>query len=328
MRRAIKKSSLLKILFILLTLILVKTVNAESQLERITVATVPTSDLRGFERRYTHWLGYEVRERGRVSTALAKSWGAPKSAGRRYVLMSSAGSPDVFLRAVQAPRVKGYEAMTTWGWNAIEIIVDDPLALHEKFNRSPFKVIGEPKGLNSYPSIVAFQIVGPDKEVIYLTAETGDRDKSPLPLPNSHVDRIFIMVVAGPDIEALLDWYATKFQMPRGPSRQVPIGVVQAAQNLTAEDLVSIGLIRLKEHGNLIELNGYSSAHAGPRPFHSGHLPPGVGITSFSVPDLDALELLYIRPPAYYDGKVYDGRRAATVRGPVGELIELIENKR
>jgi hypothetical protein len=108
----------------------------------------------------------------------------------------------------------------------------------------------------------------------------------------------------------------------------VPIGVVQAAQNLTAKDLVSIGLIRLKEHGNLIELNGYSSAHAGPRPFHSGHLPPGVGITSFSVPDLDALELLYIRPPAYYDGKVYDGRRAATVRGPVGELIELIENKR
>ena len=329
MPSAIQISPLFKTLFTaLLTLILVQTVNAELQLQRITIATVSTSNLRGFERRYTHWFGYEVRERGRVSTALAKSWGAPKSAGRRYVLMSSEGSPDVFLRAVQAPRVKGYEAMTTWGWNAIEIIANDPIALREKFNRSPFKVIGEPKGLNSYPSIVAFQLVGPDNEVIYLTGETGDPEKSPLPLPSGDVDRIFIMVVAGPDIEALLDWYSTKFDMPRGPARQVPIRVVQVAQNLTAEDLVGIGLIRLNEHGNLIEFDGYSAAHTGPRPFHAGHLPPGVGITSFSVPDLDELELLYLQPPAYYHGKAYDGRRSATVRGPIGELIELVEYRR
>ena len=136
------------------------------------------------------------------------------------------------------------------------------------------------------------------------------------------------MVLAGPDIEALLNWYAGKFSMQRGPARQVPIGVVQQAQGLSADDLVGIGLIRLTEHGNLIEFDGYSPAHSGPRPFKAGELPPGIGITSFLVPDLAALNLPYVSPPANYEGKAYDGRRAATVRGPVGELIELIEDRR
>lgn len=320
-----------RLLGVLLAALLANTVayamDPTPQLQRIALSTVPSSDLSAFEHRYSRWLGYQVRERGRLSAALANSWGTPNLAGRRYLLMSSDGHPEIFLRAVEAPEVKGYKPMTTWGWNAIEIISDDPVSLRETFRGSPFNIVGEPKGLNSYPSIVAFQATGPDKELLYLTAETGDREKSTLPLPKGEVGRIFIMVVAGPDIEGLLDWYASKFQMPRPAARQVPIAVVQNAQGLDKQDLVGIGLIRLIEHGNLIEFDGYSAAHSGPRPFHAGELPPGIGITSFTVPDLDALDLPYILPPAHYEGSAYGGQRAATVRGPVGELIELIENK-
>lgn len=297
----------------------------EPQLQRVKMTTVSTGSIKAFERRYRKWLGYEVAERGKVSRSLAMSWGAPKTEGRSYILMNAPGSPEVFIRGVDAPPVRGYAPMTTWGWNAIEIIVDDPVGLRETFPGSPFTVIGEPKGLNSYPSIVAFQVDGPDREVLYLTAETGDRQKSTLPLPNGPVGRVFIMVLAGPDVQALLDWYADAFNMTAGPARTTPIGVVQRAQGLSAGDEVGIGLIRLTEHGNLIEFDGYSAAHSGPRPFRPGELVPGIAITSFNVPDLDALELAYISPPTKRSGRAYDGARSATVRGPVGELIELIE---
>ncbi len=296
----------------------------EPQLQRVKMTTVSTADIKGFERRYRKWLDYEVTERGKVSQSLALSWGAPKVAGRDYVVMNPPGS-DVFVRAVASPPVEGYQPMTTWGWNAIEIIVDDPIGLRETYRGSPFKVIGEPKGLNAFPSIVAFQVEGPDQEVIYLTAETGDRQQSSLPLPNGPIGRVFIMVLAGPDTQALLDWYADAFNMSAGPARETPIGVVQRAQGLDADTPVGIGLIRLTEHGNLIEFDGYSPAHSGPRPGRAGELMPGVAMTSFNVPDLDALPLTYISPPSERQSKAYGGGRAATVRGPVGELIELIE---
>ncbi len=312
----------------LLLLGIALTAAAEPQLQRISMATVPTSDLEAFEQRYSRWLGYRVRERGQISKALAESWGAPQLADRRYILMSANGHPEVYVRAVEAPRVPGYVPMTTWGWNGIEIIVDDPVALRETFRGSPFRIIGEPKGLNSYPSIVAFQVVGPDDEVLYLTAETGDRSTSTLPRPNGDVGRVFIMVLAGPDIDALLNWYGKRFSMQHGPARQVPVGVVQRAQGLAADETIGLGLIRLTEHGNLIEFDGYSPSTSGPRPFVAGELPPGIAMTSFVVPDLDALDLPLIAPPARYEGGAYAGRRSAVLRGPTGELVELIEAAR
>ena len=74
-----------------------------------------------------------MRERGVVSAERAKAWGAPGAAGKRYLLLSSEPSPDVFVRVIEGkPAPKDLLPLTTWGWNGIEIIIDDPVVLREQ----------------------------------------------------------------------------------------------------------------------------------------------------------------------------------------------------
>jgi hypothetical protein len=322
-----QKVSSLKILFfatVVATYFVHLVAAAEPVLKRIRIATITTTNLTAVERDYGRWLKYGVRERGKISRSLAQSWGAPEVAGNRYILMSPAGSPDVFIRAIEQRDLPVHKPLTTWGWNAIEIIVDDPDATYASLRDSPFKVIGEPAQLSGYPSIRAFQVQGPSNEVIYLTAETGDRNKSILPPPASDIDRIFIMVVAGPDIDALLNFYSGKFALQPGTPRQRPVGVLQRAQGLDDDSTFPLTTARLVQRGNLIEFDGYPVATSA-RPQRVGELPPAIAGSSFAVSSFDGLALDWITPPAVYSGLAYAGKRAATVRGPAGELIELIE---
>lgn len=298
--------------------------SAEPLLQRFRGATISTPDLAKVEKDYARYLGYTVRERGRVSPALAASWDAPRAAGRPYILMSADSHPDVYVRAVRVPAVRGYRPLTTHGWGSLEIVVDDTDATFARFRGGPFKVIGAPANLKGYPSIRAFQVEGRSGEVLYLTSETGDRNRSPLPPPGGPIGRIFIMVLGGPDIHAMVDWYATGFGVTSGPVRTTPIGVVQRAQGLAPGVETPITTARLARQGNLFELDGYS-ASARVRPRAVGDLPPGVAITSVSVRSLDAVKVPFITPPTAHAGLAYGGRLAATARGAAGELLEIVE---
>ena len=299
--------------------------NAAPLLQRFAIATIAAQDLDWIETHYGRHFDYRVRERGTVSAELAASWGAPAVAGRRYILLSPDSAPEVYVRAIESPRTEGYRALTSFGWNAIEIVVDDPDALFESMRGSPFRVIGEPKPLPTIPSIRAFQVVGNDEEVLYLTAETGDRSRSVLPDPKGRIGRIFIMVLAATNPRATLDWYAARFALQPGALRARPNPMINRAQGIDPETPLPIATARLAEHGNLIEFDGYS-ANAIMRPIAAGELPPGVAMTSFAVRDLDAIPLEWITPPTRHPSVAYAGRRAATARGPNGELIELIES--
>lgn len=298
----------------------------EPALTRIQMATLTTPDLKQLEKDYGDWIDYRVRERGLISHELARSWGTPRIAGQPYTLLSSDAAPEVFIRAIQATApTPDYRPLTDHGWNAIEIIVDDPDGLREKLADSPFQIIGEPAPLGAYPTIRAFQVVGRSGEVIYFTAETGDRSRSPLPPPNGDIGRIFIMVVAGGDIDALLDFYSSRFTLQRNNARQMRVGVVTRAQQLSDGETIGLATARLAEHGNLLEFDGYNPQRTSARATRPGDLPAGIVSTSFAVRSLDALALDWITPPAVHAGLAYAGGRAATAQGPAGELIELIE---
>ncbi|MDX2144888.1 MAG: hypothetical protein SFV19_16145 [Rhodospirillaceae bacterium] len=293
-------------------------------LSRIKIATVGAPDVAQVEKLYTEWLDLKVLEKGKVSEGMAKSWGAPKAAGKPFVVMSSSGSPDVLIRAVQTDMVPGYKAMTTHGWNAIEILVEDPDKVYERLSKSPFVHVGGPKNLNPpFNSIRATQFKGPAEEILYFTAEQGDHAKSPLPPAKSFIDRPFIMVLAGPDANAMTKFYMETFLMRGGPPNPTTIDIIAKAQGLPADHQFPLGLVRAAEKGNNIEIDGYPPS-AGPRKRAEGQLPPGVAMTSFNVNSLDGLKVNFIQPPA----KLYADKRAATFIGPAGELTELIEEAR
>ena len=94
-------------------------------LSRIKIATIGAADVDNVEEWYTTWLKYTVVERGTVDEAVARSWGTPNTAGRKFITLRSDAKDDVYIRAVEVNWVPGYKAITTLGWNAIEIIVDD-----------------------------------------------------------------------------------------------------------------------------------------------------------------------------------------------------------
>ena len=292
-----------------------------SALRRIKMATVGAPDLAPIEEWYGDWLGYTVVERGHIAAALAQSWGAPANTGRPYLLLQPESGTDVYIRAVEIDAVPDYKAMTSFGWNSIEIIIDDVYALGEKLVNSPFEIIGEPHSLGGgFASIHAMQVIGPAEEVLYLTCETGDRETSNLPLPGAFVDRPFIMILAGPSVDVMRDFYADKFAVATMPNFDSNLGLVIRAQGLPEDHIFPMTLVRGRERGNNIELDGYPES-AGPRIHNEGQIPPGVSMTSFSVDDIDALDLEFITPPQ----PLYGTRRAATFIGPAGELTELIE---
>lgn len=206
----------------------------------------------------------------------------------------------------------------------------DVYALDRRLKDSPFKTIGGPESLGGGSTIHAMQVIGPSQEVLYLTQETEPKEGGLLPTPGSFVGRPFIMVIAGPDVNAIVDFYSSKFAVAgRGAAvgGGSAIGIISRAQGLPEDHIFPTGFAGLAEHGNYIEIDGYPDS-ASPRPKVDGQLPPGNAIISFSVNSLDGLDLDFITPPVRDKSLAYGGKRSATVIGPAGELIELIEDPR
>ena len=297
----------------------------EAKIRRIKMGTIGCRDLASTEDWYSNWIGYSVVERGQISADLAGSWGTPAMAGRAYFLMQPESGTDVYIRAVETDGVDGYSAMTTYGWNSFEIIIEDVYKLNERLVNGPFEIIGGPEPIFPDSTIHAMQVIGPSEEVLYLTMET-DPDATRLPEPASFVDRSFIMVLACPDVAALVDFYSTRLGVP-GRARSgagFAIGIIARAQGLPEDHKFQMGGLSLADHGNSIEVDGYPDS-ATSRPRADGQLPPGNAMCSFNVNDLDEFDVDFISAPVRDSSVAYGDHRTATFIGPAGELTELIE---
>lgn len=289
----------------------------------LRAATLTVTDPEASAARYVQWLDYAIVERGSLSAELAAAWGCPASADRAYLVLQPASGAEVFVRFVAGDPLDSYRPLRTHGWAALEICVQDVIAVNERMLHSPFEIIGPPRLNTGLPTIHPMQVKGPDGEIVYLTQINGNLPAFDLPRAESLIDRLFILVLACSDMEASIRWFEETTGLRLGERMDIPYTMLANAFDLPLDQRHRIATL-VDDRDIFLELDQYPPA-ATPRDRHDGQLPPGIAICTLSHPDLSAVRGEWITPPARRDGAVYGGRLSGTLRAPDGSLLELVQ---
>ena len=290
---------------------------------RILGGVVTTPDLAGSIRDYRGILGLELVERAQLSGALAASWGCPDSAGAMMATLMPVSCADCAIRLIEQDIPDNFRPTSSFGWAAYEITVQDVYGWPDKLKSSGFDIVGPPREIEGLPYFVAMQMTGRGREMIYLNEVRMNTPSSDLPQAHSPVDHIFIVILATADRAGAVDWYARHLGLDEGGTYTLEYTMINKAFGLADGTQSSITMVQ-KGRLPIIEVDDYPGS-AVVRPGHAGRLPPGNALVSIAVESLDAVALDYITPPQVRVEAPYKGRRAATVFGPAGERLELIE---
>lgn len=293
-------------------------------LGRISTVTLTAPDLAAATAAYRQYLGYRVMHDGALGREVARAWGRPQLAGRRAVLMEPDSGAETYIRFVEGPPYPGYEPLACLGWNAAELIVADVDALAERLARSPFRVIGPPADLSFSDRIRAMQVVGPARELLYLTQIKEPLPAFDTPVASSFVDRVFIVILGGSSLHSLQDYYQTRFGVPRVPVMQSVVATLSARYALPADYRHPIAAFPVGGQC-YVEADQMPEA-AVPRPCPPGELPPGIAMVSFEVKNLPVQSEGALGSTERPSSPPYAGRRTRACVGAAGEFIELIES--
>ena len=276
---------------------------------------------------YCEWLDYEIVETGKISEGLAKSWGAPKTAESNYCVLRPASEAPVYIRLIEQPTHSAYKPLRSYGWTAIEICTQDTEKVNHRMIKSPFEIVGPPKVLDGMPAIYPMQIKGDNQEVIYLTHIRDDMPEYDLPRAESLIDKLFILVLACPDLDTEGEWLERHLKISKGRTLSINYTMINKTFNLA--DGTQHKLTTLKHDRDVfLEIDEYpkETIH---RPTQEGCLPPCVAIGSFIHPNFSEVEHInqhdWVFPPTQRKGVIYNGKKAGVLRAPSGTLFEMIE---
>lgn len=288
-------------------------------LGKLRAATLVCPDLDAAVASYRDYLDYQEIERGIIPAPLAALWGAAQVAGCRYALLGPASGADTWLRFVEIPHGPAYRPYSSWGWNALELTVQNCDAAVAKLASGPFKIVGPAHDLGfSDGALRAGQLVGPLGEVLYLTEIKRPVPGFALPPAQSPIDRIFIVILHGADADAGIAAYGTQFGNSGSPTFETAVDFMAVYQGLPPDQPYRLGTVALAS-GFYLEVDG-APAHITKRPVPAGELPGGIAMLS--------IETHTSRPTAQAidAGVLYGTRRAERIEGPFGEWIELLSD--
>ena len=292
-------------------------------LECVIAVTFLVQDLDTTVAAYEEYLGYSLVERAVVDAQLSATWGTPAMVGREFVVLQPDSGAGFYLRFVQGDPVPGYAPLTTDGWNATELLTQDPDAMVKKLQGSPFEIIGLPYDLSSDGSVRAMQVKGPSQEILYLTRIQGERTNV-YGSAQSMVDRAFILVVGSRDYDELIKFYGEKLGHKIRRFGKTKITVLSKALGLDPEN--TLYELRLAELGNQynLELDHYPEQMKA-RPQREGELPPGMSMVTFGVKNISDLDFSWRGQGENLSGKIYGSGGAAVAVGSAGEWMEFVQ---
>ena len=275
------------------------------KLKQVAGATVVTPDLDAAVAAYGELLGYRGNGCTRVGSELAALWGCPAAADTRMAVLYPECGARRFIRLVEGRAPKSYRPLASYGWNAIEIIVQNLDALAARLRGSAFEIIGEPAVLDFdfTDQIRAMQVRGPGDEVLYLTEVNADIPGFELPRALSFVGEIFVLVLGAASIVSAASTYAALGRV-QGPDFAARIDVLSREHGMPNAFRHQLTTIALDDR-SLIEIDAFP-ASAIARASSSIGLPAGFAMASLTVAG----------EPAVSEVRV--------MRGQAGEWIELL----
>jgi len=287
------------------------------QLGRIRAVTILCAALEAAVDAYREYLSYRVIERGAVAAVLAEAWSAPAVAQRRYVVLGPASGADTYLRFIEISESPAYAPYSAYGWNAIELTVQDCDAAVAKLARGPFRVVGPPQDLVfSDGALRAGQLVGPVGEILYLTQVRRPMPGFELPSARCLIDRVFIVVLHGSSAEYGISNYRARFGNEGSETFDVTVDFMAEFQGIDRQHPYRIGTLSLAP-GFYLELDG-SPPHIGVRATPDSSLPPGIAMVTL---ETTAPASVTAHRPG---GPVYGSRAVTRTIGAFGEWLELL----
>ena len=204
------------------------------------------------------------------------------------------GDGPTYIRFVESRPAPDYRPFMHMGWNAAEIMVQDTDAVAQRLAGSPFKLIGAPANLSISDKIRAMQVVGPAGEAIYLTSFKEKMAEFDVPEARHFVDRVFIVILGGPSVAELNDFYSRHFGVPKARATPAVISVLSRAHGMppdTRHDLAALPL----QGQCYIEADTMPRATL-PRLSVGDELPPAIAMISLGVERLPD-DVQWIAPP-------------------------------
>ncbi len=284
---------------------------------------VTTPDLEAALTDYQGRLGLTLVEHGTLAADIATSWGCPASAGARMATLQPSSEAHCYMRLIEAPVPDDFAPTRTFGWAAYEFSVQDVYGWPARLDGSGFDIVGPPKEIVGLPYFVPMQVTGRGREMLYLNEVRENTPSSDLPKAQSQVDKIFICILATADRAAAVNWYRDTLHLDEGGTYTLEYTMINKAFDLPAGTQSSLSMVQ-KERLPIIEVDDYPDA-ATIRTSVPGCLPPGNALVTLAVDSLDTIHLDLITRPALREGAIYGGWRSASVIGPAGEILELVE---
>jgi hypothetical protein len=221
----------------------------------------------GAWRELTGW-GAESR---RVDETFAAQLDAPQAAGLPLMILA----PRAGVGGLHIIESEGaVEPLRSLGWAAAELTVADLEGVARRAEPLGFRVLGAPRALGSGASIRACQLADPGGAVLYCADVRGYEGTAALQRATEPVDRVFIAVLASPDLEATRAWYAQRFGVVATSDHSVPIPILDTAWNRPTGTKWRISSQQLGG-GCLLEIDQYPARAPG-RERNANGLPGGV----------------------------------------------------
>ena len=227
----------------------------------IALCTVTASDGAAVVEAYEGWLHQQVVSCGELDTDTAHSLGFPQFIGLRHWCLANAVGHQ-WLQILEVPDAEPRDSLHTYGWLAMEVLVEDVDALADSLSGSPFELLRPPADLDVSDQIRACQVRGPAGEVLYLTQVNGEVPPFELPRCQAPVDHLFIPVLSSPSRDASLSEYSEISGNP-GISFETKITVVNQARNFDLERRHPVATLQLAGNA-LIEIDQIAESERSP----------------------------------------------------------------